>query len=850
MQGARPQHFSARVAALAAVAPLVLAGCGTGGASTRRQTLGADMPLHLEDELAEAKVVGCEPPREILQRVAWSFREPQPEWHTVSGPEVGAASLSHAGDALRVTLGEADRIRGGDGVAGLIAVDLPGWRRDEWGEVLVEARSDGVQWLQPAFNLGTRADPHDAEGRQLPYLYAGEGTMVIRDGRAHTYRLRADWSDPAFGPWQEPWRQLVLTLWAPEPATFEILSVTVVPKGERYAGTGAGVRSEIREQDRRRALFVHAPGRLEYSVRLPTGARLDTGLGVLQSNRPVGFRVAVLLPEGGERVVLDETLSDSERWTTRSVDLSAFAGRTVELALEARSEAEGAVGFWAAPTLSGVARPGAPNVVFYVIDGGGADLMSVYGYNRRTTPNLERIAAQGAVFEHAYSNAAWTKPSTASFMTSLQQSVLGGFPALHDPIPEGAVTMAEHFHRAGYQTAAFTSNPWAGSLSGLERGADLFHEKGFAHDSASSVGLHRAFWSWRADYPGGPFWVHFQTTDVHEPHRPVAPFAGTYVSPDRSRRFHEWWQRINLWEADAAQAMAVVKDPRNTLAGLYRERLEAIGVEPREFFDIQRGLYDETMAHQDHQLGRFVERLQAAGEWDNTLLVVAADHGHPAGSFSRFGRELFDPPPPDSEGALLDSYRTRVPLIFVWPGRITAGQRLSPAVSMIDVLPTLLDLAGLPAPDVMQGQSLAPLLLGRPGWEPRPVILEQLQPVPGHDVLVGHIEIIDGRWGASLEIWPESLAGAADVRPVGNQRAARPHRPGEIPPLVLYDVWDDPFATRNVNERHPELVEKYTKLLREQWRAHQALAGHFRSDGGSALTPDQLETLRDLGYIQ
>ena len=75
--------------------------------------------------------------------------------------------------------------------------------------------------------------------------------------------------------------------------------------------------------------------------------------------------------------------------------------------------------------------------------------MSVYGYNRRTTPNLERLAAQGALFEHAYSNSSWTLPSTASFMTALHNSVMGGTLNWNDGVPEQAVTMAEHMHRAG-----------------------------------------------------------------------------------------------------------------------------------------------------------------------------------------------------------------------------------------------------------------------------------------------------------------------------------------------------------------------------------------------------------------
>jgi arylsulfatase A-like enzyme len=495
------------------------------------------------------------------------------------------------------------------------------------------------------------------------------------------------------------------------------------------------------------------------------------------------------------------------------------------------------VALWAAPTISGARTTDKPNVIFYVIDAGGADLMGVYGYYRKNTPRMEQLAAEGAVFEHAYSNSGWTRPSTASFLTSLQQSILGT--GNFDSLPPGAVIMHEHFHRAGYQTATITSNGWVGRISTQGRGTDFLQDVRPEVASTSSAALHRDFWRWREDFPAQPYFVHFQTTDVHEPHRSVTPFAGLYVSPARRDSFDVWWAGVfssgNLdWTGD--------------ISGAIRVRLDSIGVEPSVFFSLQRDLYDETMSHQDYQLGRLVARLKATGEWENTLLIITADHGHPAGSFSRFGRELLNPQPEVWEGALLDTYRTHVPLIVVWPGHIPQGQRISEPVSLLDVLPTVLELADLPAPQVMQGQSLAPLLMGTDGWKPRPIIFEQYQKDPRNGLVSGHIEVLDGRWGASLAVHPE-VDDTVDFRPDGIQRAARLYFPDK-PRLLLYDVWEDPFATRNVNDDYPELVEKYTQFLLAQIEAHQALALHFTAGGQVTLTPEQLETLRALGYIQ
>ena len=154
---------------------------------------------------------------------------------------------------------------------------------------------------------------------------------------------------------------------------------------------------------------------------------------------------------------------------------------------------------------------------------------------------------------------------------------------------------------------------------------------------------------------------------------------------------------------------------------------------------------------------------------------------------------------------------------------------------MIDVLPTILDLVGLPMPEIMQGQSLAPLLLGQGAWEQRPVILDEFEVDQENGELSGLIEIIEGRWGASLQINPDPDVPEEERRPV---------------PLLLYDLWNDYWCLRSVHEEHPELVEHYTTLLEEQWEAHQALAQLFTPSESVALTPEQLRTLRTLGYIQ
>jgi arylsulfatase A-like enzyme len=300
--------------------------------------------------------------------------------------------------------------------------------------------------------------------------------------------------------------------------------------------------------------------------------------------------------------------------------------------------------------------------------------------------------------------------------------------------------------------------------------------------------------------------------DVHVPlDTEQPPFAGLFISADRRETF---------------------KDRQLRSSFSRQKRLEAI-----------RDLYDEAMVHNDYQIGRLVERLKATGEWDHTLFIVAADHGHRAAG-------LPDLLSPDirgfsrGRGPLFRPSLTRIPLIVVWPEHIAPGQRFSHPVSMIDILPTILELCDLSAPEIIQGQSLAPLLIGKEGWEPRPVILDEFFFDSRTGGLSGHIDVIDGRWGASLEIdhgkqtGNESFYGK--VLPSAQRQA----------PMILYDLWNDPHCLHSLHEEQPGLIKKYTEFLQKKWKEHQELAKRYTRTEQINLTSEQLRSLRSLGYIR
>jgi arylsulfatase A-like enzyme len=175
-----------------------------------------------------------------------------------------------------------------------------------------------------------------------------------------------------------------------------------------------------------------------------------------------------------------------------------------------------------------------------------------------------------------------------------------------------------------------------------------------------------------------------------------------------------------------------------------------------------------------------------------------------------------------------------VPLFFWWPGVVPAGTRVSQTVQAIDVLPTILDLARVPAPAEAQGQSLLPLLVGsgKPedlGWRRRPAFAERL---PDRD--------------SSTEYDPqvEAIAIVSD----GWKLIRNLTRPEGQPEFELFDHGDDPLNLHNVAAEHPEIVEQLSSLL-DGW--HQAAkAAHIAPDQGTAdLSPAEIERLRSLGYL-
>jgi len=298
--------------------------------------LTAEMPLHLEQHLDAAVVQGSEVPLDLPEPVEWRFDQEQPEWHAVvtMNPDTKPVKLERTEDALRLTLDESNNAPGGyprGSPRGGIVIDLPEWDPSRWDYILVRARSsEGIQYFGVGFN--TKSGEPSTERGAYPYEDGSENVPAVNDGTVQSYILR-----PSVGQWEGTWHRLGLWIGSRsgETSTFEVLSIELVPSELSYADAPAGVRADAGSEYW--TLYTHAPGRIEYRVRVPDGGRLDVGLSVLRDEPPVTFRVTVQPDGDTAQSLLEATHADAAVTARQSIDLSGFAGRTVTLGLETES---------------------------------------------------------------------------------------------------------------------------------------------------------------------------------------------------------------------------------------------------------------------------------------------------------------------------------------------------------------------------------------------------------------------------------------------------------------------------------------------------------------------------------
>lgn len=333
-------------------------------------------------------------------------------------------------------------------------------------------------------------------------------------------------------------------------------------------------------------------------------------------------------------------------------------------------------------------RSWAPNLLLISIDTLRADRMSVYGYERRTTPELERFAEEAVVFDRFFYSGGGTLPSHMTLMTGLNPATHGLGPASTKVLESERETLAETMRASGYVSAAFVDGGWMSGKFGFSQGFEIYDEAG----GGLAASLPKAR-SWLVDAGQRPFLLFLHTYDVHS-----AAGRLPYDCPgDTELRFSGPAPAgfDGCREGDCATSLLARVNSRTR-----RGELHAKDYFSEAELEFVSALYDGCIHYADHRLGELFAEMRALGLWDSTLVVVLSDHGE---EFLEHGFFLHD------QGGFEEL--ANIPLMIKLPGGALGGVRVGSLAAMVDVLPTLAEILRLRLPEGAQGHSLVPSML-------------------------------------------------------------------------------------------------------------------------------------------
>ena len=404
-------------------------------------------------------------------------------------------------------------------------------------------------------------------------------------------------------------------------------------------------------------------------------------------------------------------------------------------------------------------------VVFVSMDTVRAD--RVFGGDRRSglTPNLDRIAGEGASFTNAFATDIPTTPSHTSLFTGrfgLNNGIVSHFHP-GSTLAEDAPWLPSMFHRAGYRTGAvdhlFAMKHW------FIRGYEDYMSPAGRSRSPGSVINDMAF-PWMDEHGGENLFLFLHYWDAHVPYVPPPPFRETFTSNSVGR-------------FDPLTEQALRSRPTYPLGkrNLY-EHLDSI---PN--LEYVADLYDAEIAYLDHEIGRLFDKLATFGDAEDTVVVLFGDHGENMTEHDHW----FD------HAGLYDSV-VHVPLIIWAPGRVPHVE-VNAMVALVDVLPTIVELTGLPLPYDIAGRSLLPVMNGL---------------TESHRV---EVPLSECTWQAKRGLRTSSW------------KFIRCYHPGVFPRAEdeLYNLHEDPDEQNNVAAEYPEVARTLSTRL-DEWLADQLRA--------------------------
>ena len=774
----------------------------------------------------ESTMVRGSPPAVEPERTEWRFDADG----TIPAPEDDAATFGWT--AFNDIEGLAVRDGMLVGTTGAMPV-LLGTRPDDLDDddqlYAIEVRmrvSDGAE-LGITFNGAQELDDEWAEARLEQLTDASRPTLraELTPGDDYvTYTLREAGATFRIGTV----RNLLLEPSDVEGADFEIESVRIIPLKEHLSLIPSGPGWHGLSEIYRETIVSRAPERIVIDLDLPARPWLDLAYGTIEDG-PITFNVTVSVG-GTETSLLKRTVTTPDRWSTSRLELSEYAGQSVTLSLGLDADNPGMLGYWGSPVVrnsgampdndyvtedrsalmdGGSRRPRA--IVLFIGDTMRRDHLEAYGYERNTAPTLKKLADEGILFADNISQAAWTKVSVPSILTSLYPST-HGITDMPDRLASSVTTLSEAFREAGYATWQTASVVFSGKLSNLHQGVDVLHERAsigdLDHSPAKTARTYvDRFLEWAEDHHDVPFFAFIHVFDPHSPFEPYAPYDALWGTTEGAAE-HE--RGKELWEGSMDDLPTQVQ-------------MDSTDVDQELFLQHEYDWYDGSIRAMDVEIARLMEGLEELGIADETLFIFMSDHGE---EFLEHGYHFHGT---NAYGEMMN-----VPLIMHWPGVLPAGTVVEQTTESIDMMPTVLELAGIAPPEQAQGQSLLPLIVDPDGVSDfgaiRRAAFSERVAAPG----IQDLGLPHDSYAIVLDGW----------NLIKNENQAE-----DWPEFELYDHVNDPLNFDDVAGDHPDIVANLATEL-STWREWAvSLRPPPDTEAIEGMSAEEIARLRSLGYI-
>ncbi len=557
------------------------------------------------------------------------------------------------------------------------------------------------------------------------------------------------------------------------------------------------------------ALMAPPPSRFVFDLQVPNSAFLEFGSGLFgywgsPEGQRVNFKVTAEA-EGRVHILHDQylTLTSSplrDQINRSRIDLSAFAGQAVTLSFI--TEAGSGTGdpdaglptglaYWENPIIFQSGTQALPNVILISLDTLRADHLGCYGYPRATSPFLDSLAEESALFENTYAQSPWTLPSHLSLLFSLNSAshqVYFNDQKINATLP----SLASYLRERGFLTCGFSAGGYVSRIYGFAKGFDWYdnptkgHKKPQGKDGAER--LYDVTARWLDDHLDRPFFLFLHTYQIHDPYVSPPPWNSMFIEQDEAE-----WTGLALHALLQEEGQDRVFTPE--------ERANIVA------------LYDGEIRYTDEMLLKpLVAQLKKLGIYDNTLLIVTSDHGE---EFAEHGGWL--------HGQTLYDEAIRVPLLIKFPRSEHPGRRVSARVRLIDILPTVLDVLDISGSrGSIEGLSLIPLLSGS-----------------GH---ADRVFISDLAHKNIPELCPAKIATNRDDLKFIIHRSQ-----DGTETVETYSLTQDPDERTDISVRTQKIRDEVLRLLDNYYRSKSQL------DKGREqiqMTRELEERLKALGYLR